>query len=168
MQTALESDFKTLDAHVEQRYRDLGWSELTPIQTKSFRLLLRGKSALLVAPTGSGKTEAAVISIFARLSSLHPMDPAKKTSHGIRMLYITPLRALNRDIFRRLIAYAQAEGLSAEIRHGDTSSSARAKMLANPPDVLITTPETIGILLVSRKFKLHLVDLECVVIRRAP
>ncbi|MHB8567763.1 MAG: DEAD/DEAH box helicase [Nitrososphaerales archaeon] len=160
-QASLDS-FKTLDAHVEQRYRDLGWGELTPIQVKSYRLLLRGRSALLVAPTGSGKTEAAVISIFARLASLPPSDPGK--TRGIRMLYITPLRALNRDIFRRLIEYAKAEGLKAEIRHGDTSSSARQKMLASPPDVLITTPETLGILLVSRKFKLHLVDLECVVI----
>jgi len=151
-----------LDAHVEQRYRELGWNELTPIQTKSYKLLLRGRSALLVAPTGSGKTEAAVISVFARLGAL----PRKETARakGVRMLYVTPLRALNRDIFRRIIDYAKSEGLVAEIRHGDTSSSARQKMLASPPDVLITTPETIGILLVSRKFKQHLTDLECIVI----
>ena len=113
-----------------------------------------------MAPTGSGKTEAAVISIFARLASV----PFPTGTKGIRMLYITPLRALNRDIFKRLIAYAEAEGLKADIRHGDTSSSARAKMLETPPDVLITTPETLGILLVSRKFKAHLASLECVVI----
>ncbi len=80
------------------------------------------------------------------------------------MLYVTPLRALNNDIFKRLISYAQAEGLRAEIRHGDTSSYARQKMLESPPDILITTPETLGILLVSRKFKLHLAQLECVVV----
>lgn len=83
---------------------------------------------------------------------------------GIRMLYVTPLRALNNDIFKRLILYAEAEGLRAEIRHGDTSSYARQKMLESPPDVLITTPETLGILLVSRKFKAHLALLECVVV----
>ena len=66
------------------------------------------------------------------------------------MLYITPLRALNRDIFKRLITYAQAEGLKAEIRHGDTSSYARQQMLKKPPDILITTPENLGVLLVSR------------------
>ncbi|HZW54760.1 MAG TPA: DEAD/DEAH box helicase [Nitrososphaerales archaeon] len=159
---SLEFDYSALDAHVEQRYRALGWAELTPIQSKSYRLLLRGKSALLVAPTGSGKTEAAVISIFARLAS----RPSSENSgaRGVRMLYVTPLRALNRDIFRRLISYAEAEGLKADIRHGDTSSTARAKMLASPPDILITTPETLGILLVSRKFKLHLAGLECIVI----
>jgi ATP-dependent helicase Lhr and Lhr-like helicase len=80
------------------------------------------------------------------------------------MLYVTPLRALNNDIFKRLITYAQAEGLRAEIRHGDTSSYARQKMLESPPDILITTPETLGILLVSRKFKAHLGLLECVVV----
>ncbi|HXQ92958.1 MAG TPA: DEAD/DEAH box helicase [Nitrososphaerales archaeon] len=158
-QTSLDS-FRTLDSHVEERYREIGWAELTPIQQKSYRLLLRGRSALLVAPTGSGKTEAAVISIFARLAMTR--DPA--AAKGIRMLYITPLRALNNDIFKRLITYAEAEGLRAEIRHGDTSSYARQKMLVSPPDVLITTPETVGILLVSRKFKAHLASLECVVV----
>ena len=147
-----------MDAHVEHRYSEIGWSELTPIQKKSYRLLLRGRNALLVAPTGSGKTEAAVISIFAKLAA------TKTDVRGIRMLYITPLRALNRDIFKRLISYAEAEGLKAEIRHGDTSASARQRMLVSPPDILITTPETIGILLVSRKFKTHLSNLECVVI----
>ncbi|HYB03317.1 MAG TPA: DEAD/DEAH box helicase, partial [Nitrososphaerales archaeon] len=114
----------------------------------------------MVAPTGSGKTEAAVISIFAKLASTR--DPV--LTKGIRMLYVTPLRALNNDIFKRLITYAQAEGLQAEIRHGDTSSYARQKMLESPPDILITTPETLGILLVSRKFKAHLALLECVVV----
>jgi ATP-dependent helicase Lhr and Lhr-like helicase len=113
-------------------------------------LLVRGRNALLVAPTGSGKTEAAVISIFARLASTK--DPS--IARGIRMLYVTPLRALNNDIFKRLITYAQAEGLRAEIRHGDTTSYARQKMLESPPDVLITTPETLGILLVDELHEL--------------
>ncbi len=166
MQTTLDS-LDTLDAHVEQRFRDLGMPELTPVQLKSYRLLLRGKSALLVAPTGSGKTEAAVIPLFARLVSENvPRSNAaeKGVCRGIRMIYVTPLRALNRDIFRRIISYAESEGLKAEIRHGDTPTSARQKMLASPPDILITTPETIGIILTSRKFKLHLSQLECVVV----
>lgn len=114
----------------------------------------------MIAPTGSGKTEAAVISMFARLAALKDASAVR----GIRLIYITPLRALNRDIFKRLITYAEAEGLKAELRHGDTTSYARQKMLATPPDVLITTPETLGILLVSRKFKVHLAQLECVIV----
>ncbi|MGA2874105.1 MAG: DEAD/DEAH box helicase [Nitrososphaerales archaeon] len=154
------NSFTSLDEHVEERYRKIGWQELTPIQKKSYKLLLRGKSALLIAPTGSGKTEAAVISMFARLAALKDASAVR----GIRLIYITPLRALNRDIFKRLITYAEAEGLKAELRHGDTTSYARQKMLATPPDVLITTPETLGILLVSRKFKVHLAQLECVIV----
>ncbi|MHB1909415.1 MAG: DEAD/DEAH box helicase [Nitrososphaerales archaeon] len=136
--------------------------ELTPIQERSYRLLVRGRNALLVAPTGSGKTEAAVIPIFSRLAL--EKTSASNYAPGIRMLYITPLRALNRDIFRRIISYAEAEGLKADLRHGDTSASARAKMLANPPDVLITTPETVGIILTSRKFGQYLRELEVVVV----
>lgn len=145
---------------MEERYRKIGWQELTPIQKKSYKLLVRGNNALLIAPTGSGKTEAAVISMFARLAALREPSAAR----GIRLLYITPLRALNRDIFKRIINYAEAEGLKAELRHGDTTSYARQKMLETPPDVLITTPETLGILLVSRKFKAHLASLECVIV----
>ena len=114
----------------------------------------------MIAPTGSGKTEAAVISMFARLAATKDASAVR----GIRLIYITPLRALNRDIFKRLITYAEAEGLKAELRHGDTTSYARQKMLATPPDVLITTPETLGILLVSRKFKATLGSLECVIV----
>ncbi len=160
MQTTLHST-DVLDNHIEYRFKELGFQELTPIQKKSYKLLARGRSALLVAPTGSGKTEAAVIPLFAMLAATIDRD---RTIHGIRMLYVTPLRALNRDIFRRIISYAAAEGLRAEIRHGDTSSSARQKMLVSPPDVLITTPETIGIILTSRKFRKHMADLECVVV----
>jgi ATP-dependent helicase Lhr and Lhr-like helicase len=165
LQTTLDS-YEAIDAHVEQRYRELGLPDLTPIQRKSYRLLVRGKSALLVAPTGSGKTEAAVIPIFSRLANnvanLEPRGQPKTL--GIRMLYITPMRALNRDIFRRIISYAEAEGLKADLRHGDTSASARSKMLLSPPDVLITTPETLGIILASRKFGRFLSELEVVVI----
>jgi ATP-dependent Lhr-like helicase len=166
LQTTLDS-FEALDAHVEQRYKDLGWPGLTPIQSKSYRLLTRGRNALLVAPTGSGKTEAAVIPIFTRLAhdvARPSSSPSSSQTRKIRMMYITPLRALNRDILRRLVSYAEAEGLRAEIRHGDTPASARQKMLASPPDILVTTPETLGIILTSRKFRQHLTGLECVVV----
>lgn len=158
-QITLDS-FESFDSYVQEKYTKLGFAELTPIQSKSFRLLVRGKNALLVAPTGSGKTEAAIIPIFARLA--HSKSISK--TRGIRMLYITPLRALNRDIFRRIILYAESEGLKADLRHGDTSASARAKMLKDPPDVLITTPETLAIILTSRKFGQYLSNIEVVVI----
>ena len=83
---------------------------------------------MVVAPTGSGKTESSVIPIFVRL--------AKSKKRGkIKALYITPLRALNRDVFRRIIRYAENEGLSIQIRHGDTPQSIRKKINESPPEI---------------------------------
>ncbi|MCP8316743.1 MAG: DEAD/DEAH box helicase, partial [archaeon] len=147
-----------LEKIAEDRIHEIGWKELTPIQKKAFPVILRERSTLIIAPTGSGKTEAVVIPIFVLLSHKKP------ASKGIRMLYITPLRALNRDILRRVIKYAEREGLKAEIRHGDTPLSIRRKMVEEPPDVLITTPETLSVLLVGKRLKLHLKSVEWIVI----
>ena len=70
---------------------------------------------------------------------------------GIRCLYITPQRSLNNDVFRRIIKYATSENLKVEIRHGDTSYTKRKKIYQNPPDILITTPESLSIILVNEK-----------------
>jgi len=112
---------------------------------------------LIVAPTGSGKTESSVIPIFARLAK-------SKKLGKIKAVYITPLRALNRDVFRRIIKYAASENLTIQIRHGDTSQSIRKKITESPPDVLITTPETIMILLTQQKMLTALSELEWIVI----
>jgi ATP-dependent Lhr-like helicase len=112
---------------------------------------------LVVAPTGSGKTESSVIPIFARLAK-------SKKLEKIKALYITPLRALNRDVFRRIIKYAENEGLSIQIRHGDTPQSIRKQITISPPDVLITTPESITILLTQQKMLNALSELEWIVI----
>jgi ATP-dependent Lhr-like helicase len=111
----------------------------------------------VIAPTGSGKTETAVIPIFSRVSK------SKKTDK-IKVLYITPLRALNRDVFKRIIQYAENEGLRIEVRHGDTSQSMRRKINLSPPDILITTPETIIILLSQAGMLKALDELEWIVL----
>lgn len=147
-----------LEEKLYKKMATLGWREPSPIQKKAIPVVLRKKSALLVAPTGSGKTEAAVLPIFSLLSS----EGSRRI--GVRMLYITPLRALNRDIFRRVIQYASEEGLRADVRHGDTPSALRQRMAKLPPDVLITTPETLAILLASKLMKLHLKSVEWVVV----
>ena len=79
-------------------------------------------------------------------------------------MYITPLRALNRDVFRRIIKYAENEYLSIQIRHGDTTQSARKKITESPPDILITTPETLIILLTQKKILDALSELEWIII----
>lgn len=112
---------------------------------------------MVIAPTGSGKTETAVIPIFARVAKSKKQDK-------IKVLYITPLRALNRDVFKRIIQYAETEGLRIEVRHGDTSQSMRRKINLSPPDILITTPETIIILLTQAVMLKALDELEWIVL----
>ena len=148
--------FEELEKTAFQRLAELGFTTPTHIQAKAIPVILRRRNCLLVAPTGSGKTEAALVPIFTLLS--------QEKSAGVRLLYITPLRALNRDIFKRLVRYAEHFGLTAAVRHGDTPTSARARMSQRPPDVLITTPETLAILLVTKKMKKALAGLEWVVV----
>jgi len=142
---------------IRARFASLGFESLTEIQQKSVPLILGRENALLVAPTGSGKTESSVIPIFYRLR--FSKKPGK-----IKALYITPLRALNRDVFRRITGYARAEGLTIEIRHGDTSQKLRRKIADNPRDGLITTPETLVVLLTQKKHLDALSEVEWVVI----
>ncbi|MEE8187448.1 MAG: DEAD/DEAH box helicase, partial [Nitrososphaerales archaeon] len=146
-----------LENQVSERFSKLGWKRLTPIQSRAYPVILRRRNSLLVAPTGSGKTEAALVPIIVSLASKEKRGP------GIRALYITPLRALNRDIFRRVIEVTRAAGLTAEVRHGDTSVSTRRRITENPPDLLITTPETLAILLTGKRSKIGLRSVEWIV-----
>jgi ATP-dependent Lhr-like helicase len=134
-----------------------GFTTLTEIQKKASPIILQKKDCLVIAPTGSGKTECSVIPIFSLVKN-------SKKIGKIKVLYITPLRALNRDVFRRITQYAQSNDLSIEIRHGDTTQKARRKITENPPDILITTPETLVILLTQIKMLNALSDLEWIVI----
>lgn len=146
-----------LDRAIVEKFRSLGFENLTDIQKKAVPVIFQKIDSLVVAPTGSGKTETAVIPIFSRLSK-------SKKAGKIKALYVTPLRALNRDVFRRIIRYAENENLTIQIRHGDTTQSARKRINDSPPDVLITTPETTVILLTQRKILEALSELEWVVI----
>ncbi|HJJ22623.1 MAG TPA: DEAD/DEAH box helicase [Nitrosopumilus sp.] len=142
---------------LESLFEKFGFSKLTEIQKKASPIILQKKDCLVIAPTGSGKTECSVIPIFSLLKN-------SKKNGKIKIIYITPLRALNRDVFRRITKYAHENQLSIEIRHGDTSQKDRKKIRDNPPDILITTPETLVILLTQIKMLDALSDLEWVVI----
>ncbi len=124
---------------------------------KQYLKYYKKKIVLIIAPTGSGKTECATIPIFSKLKT-------RKIPNKIKALYITPLRALNRDIFKRIINYAENEELKIEIRHGDTSQANRKRIADSPPDILITTPETLVNLLSQKKHLEALSDLEWVII----
>ena len=148
---------KILDPTISKKFKSIGFEELTEIQKEAIPEILEEKNCLIIAPTGSGKTECATIPIFSKLKT-------RKVSKKIKALYITPLRALNRDVFKRIINYAENENLKIEIRHGDTSQSNRKRIADNPPDILITTPETLVNLLSQKKHLDALSDLEWVII----
>jgi ATP-dependent Lhr-like helicase len=147
-----------IDGLIVEKFRKEGFHSLTTIQQKSLPVIARRINCLLVAPTGSGKTEAAILPVVSMIRNQGRMDGK------IRVVYITPLRALNNDVFRRIVRYAESEDLKVEIRHGDTSRRDKRKIVSSPPDILITTPESIGVVLSSEKMLLALDNLEWIII----
>jgi len=146
-----------IENFLEEKFRSFGFEQLTNIQKKAIPVIYQKKNSLIIAPTGSGKTECSVIPIFSHAKKM-------KEQGKIKVLYITPLRALNRDVFRRIIKYADQDCLTIQIRHGDTSQKIRKKISDSPPDILITTPETLVILLTQKKMLTALSELEWVII----
>ncbi|HXH96774.1 MAG TPA: DEAD/DEAH box helicase, partial [Gaiellaceae bacterium] len=120
----------------------------TPAQAKGWPAIAGGGHTLIQAPTGSGKTLAAFLYAVDRLTPT--------PGEGLRVLYVSPLKALNYDVERNLrgpLAGLRSE-LRVAVRTGDTPQSERAAMLRNPPDILITTPESLFLLLTSQARKL--------------
>jgi ATP-dependent helicase Lhr and Lhr-like helicase len=120
------------------------FAEPTPAQAQGWPAIAGGGHVLIQAPTGSGKTLAAFLSAIDRLTE----SPA----NGLRVLYVSPLKALNYDVERNLrgpLAGLRSE-LRVTVRTGDTPQKERAAMLREPPDILITTPESLFLLLTSR------------------
>src|SRR4051794_21765546 len=116
----------------------------TPAQERGWPAIAGGGHVLIQAPTGSGKTLAAFLSAIDRLTA--------SPGHGLRVLYVSPLKALNYDVERNLrgpLAGLRSE-LRVAVRTGDTPQKERAAMLREPPDILITTPESLFLLLTSR------------------
>ena len=136
---------------------ELGFSEPTLPQVMAIPPILAGENVLLIAPTGSGKTEAVLLPIFSDFIQQN----AKK---GISIVYITPLRALNRDMLRRLSFWASKLGVSIEVRHGDTEIKFRRKQALFPPNMLVTTPETLQAILPGSRMKQHLSHVEYVIV----
>lgn len=130
--------------------------EPTPVQRDGWPRIVNGESTLLLAPTGSGKTLAAFLACLDALWRQPELPP------GVRVLYISPLKALNNDIHRNLQAplagvvhAARLSGvelphLEAAVRTGDTPMIERQRLLRKPPHILITTPESLHLLLTSK------------------
>ena len=128
----------------------------TPIQQSAIPKIIQGKDRLLIAPTGSGKTLSAILPILHRCIA-EDWDP-------LSVLYITPLRALNRDVDRRLQEIAESVGLRVGLRHGDTTQSERAKQVRNPPDILVTTPETFQLMFTGKNLRKLLCSVRAVIV----
>jgi ATP-dependent Lhr-like helicase len=153
-----------IDEQIIESFRDEGFQKLTKIQSISIPVISRMQNCLLVAPTGSGKTEASIIPIFSLVENERAKKPNFIDEYAIIVLYITPLRALNNDVLRRIINYAKKRNLDAQIRHADTTRTAREKLVIKPPHILITTPESLGIILTHEKFKSYLKHLRWVIV----
>jgi len=156
----VEGAFDLLQGPVKRQLKRYGITEASEIQKLAFPLILSGKNVLLIAPTGTGKTLAAVLPIFDLYVSLRREQEIK----GITILYITPLRALNRDLLRRLLDSGKDLGIDIQLRHGDTPTNVRLRQAKKPPDMLITTPETLQAILPGKRMKEHLKNVRWVII----
>ncbi|MDB9249266.1 DEAD/DEAH box helicase [Halorubrum ezzemoulense] len=155
--------FAHLGSDIREALSDRGFSTPTEPQREAIPPLADGRNALVLAPTGTGKTETAMLPVFDAIVAARdaPGDPPRE---GISALYITPLRALNRDMMDRLEWWGDRLGVEVAVRHGDTTQYERSKQADDPPDVLITTPESLQAILTGSKMRVALEDVAHVVI----
>ena len=119
----------------------LGWSSLRPLQEAAIAPILNGEHAILLAPTAGGKTEAAALPVLSRL--------LQEDWQGLSVLYVCPIKALLNNLEARLSYYAGLVGRSVALWHGDVGPARKARLVAEPPDILLTTPESLEVILVS-------------------
>jgi ATP-dependent Lhr-like helicase len=152
-----ESIFELLVKPVRRLVEQKGFPKPTEPQEQTIPKILEGKNVLLISPTATGKTEAAFLPVLSMLLQ------APKTP-GIKVLYITPLRALNRDLLERLEWWCNNLDIKLAVRHGDTDTKERTRQSRSPPDILITTPETLQAVLSGWLLRQHLQSLKWVII----
>lgn len=128
-------------AVVHHLVNTLGWRSLRPLQQQAVAPVLDGHDALLLAPTAGGKTEAACFPVLSAME--------QQGWTGLSVLYVCPLKALLNNLLPRLRDYAAWLGRRVELWHGDVTATARRRILRDPPDVLLTTPESVEAMLVS-------------------
>ncbi len=149
------------------------FAEPTPPQSVAIPLIQDGKNVLIASPTGSGKTLAAFLSIISKLVDLSEQEALEDKVYCI---YVSPLRALSNDIRKNLLSPLEEIDSIAEkngkkkpsvrvgMRTGDTTQSERSRMLARPPHILITTPESLAIILTAPRFREKIRDAKWVIL----
>ena len=151
--------FERLDPLVQHHIvNTLGWRELRPLQEASIEPVLRGDNCLLLAPTAGGKTESALFPLLSRMCSERWIGPS--------VIYVCPLKALINNLGERMDRYTRMVGRGAAIWHGDVSQAERKQARQEPPDILLTTPESLEGMLISTnpQMKIHLRNLQAVVV----
>ena len=156
----MENSFAQLHRPIRAHLESVGLEEPSDIQQIAIPPILEGRNVLVIAPTGTGKTLACVLPIFNMFIERRSAGETK----GISILYVTPLRALNRDIVRRLTDIGKELDIKVQVRHGDTTTSARAAQARSPPEMLVTTPETLQAILPGKRMREHLKGVMWVVI----
>lgn len=119
----------------------LGWRELRPFQDLVIPKVIGGDHLIILAPTAGGKTESAFFPALSRMLS--------EDWSGLSILYVCPIKALLNNLDNRLSRYCQLLGRKSALWHGDVGATARRKILQDPPDCLLTTPESLEVMLVS-------------------
>ncbi len=157
LQNSSESVFNMLVKPVRRLIEKKGFPKPTDPQEKTIPRILEGRNILLISPTATGKTEAAFLPVLSMLLQA-------QQNPGIKVLYITPLRALNRDLLERLEWWCNNLDIKLAVRHGDTDTKERTRQSRSPPDVLITTPETLQAMLSGWLLRQHLQSLRWVII----
>jgi ATP-dependent Lhr-like helicase len=125
----------------------LGWRELREVQSLSIDAFLTGANLVILAPTAGGKTESAFFPVISQM--------LEESWSGISILYVSPIKALLNNQERRLDKYLRLVGRQAALWHGDTPQGERRRIIAEQPDCLLTTPESLEVLLVSQKVDHH-------------
>ena len=152
-----QETFAILSEPLKGLLEETGIAAPTPPQIEAIPLIAQGDNVLIIAPTGSGKTEAALLPLIDKMIQ-------RSERQGISLIYVTPLRALNRDLLKRLKVWSNKLGFTVEIRHGDTPAKDRRRMVIKPPDLLITTPETLQAVLPGQRMRQHLRHVKSVVV----
>ena len=143
------------------------FGELTEIQKLAMPKVLAGEKVLILAPTGFGKTESALLPILEKIKNQKDNktpDTEHKTQTGIQALYITPLRSLSRDLQKRFEWWCDRLGITHDVRTGDTPQAKRSKHRSTPPQILLTTVESLHALLMGKIMRRHLTQVMFVIV----